>query len=252
MRLKLTVLQRVVLGVAAAGILLTVYTQTYDDGFEGYWWVVPVLIAITLVVIAINPSTESSGPSSSSGSSEPPLWHNPVRQAEVMTEAATSIAAILFKPKMRDLTGNPLTDADSVQLQTMSEESVRISAFTYGYIVSTMLCKKQDRRFFNGEHHKNLRIAFAKVCEVCWKKVYGTTANEGRGYDLAIAGVRQSVEKAKEIELAIDNRMIAGDRHPLLPLYEYLDGSLGRRPPADELEERFAPITKALLVRFNQ
>lgn len=252
MRLNLTKLQRVVIGVTSVGILLTVYQQMSYSGFDGYWWIVPVLIAVGLVVIAINPSPARGAIVPLDAIGNRLLWHDAARQVQVMSDAATAIGAILLQPKMRELVGNPLTDADSVHLQTLAEEGVRIKAFTYGYMIVDLLCKKQDRRYLESEHKRALRMAYARVCEISWKKIYGTTADEGRAYELAVAALRKSVEQTDEIELAIENRVLAGDAHPLAPLYEYLDGSLVKKPLIEDLEMRFSPITKALLVRYNQ
>lgn len=251
MSFQLTLLQRVVLGVAAAGILIAVFLQTSNSYSDfGFWWIVPVALAVGLALLAASPTGQVAlgRPVAANAT---PLWRDQQRQVVVMEDAAKAITAILHRPQMRDLVGDPRTDADSVQLQTIAEEGIKIRAFTYGYILTVILCKQQDRRFFGGPEQSALRQAYANVCAGCWLRVFGGVAREGAESERAVSSLKDTVEKTKELELAIDNRLVAGDKNPLLPLYQYLDGSLVRGPSADQLEARFGPVTKALLVRHS-
>lgn len=240
MRLSLNIWQKALLLLAAIGITSVSIWQTIEYGFEGAEWVWPIVVAVSMALVAL------------SGELDPPANRQfLVSKAPRKRTPSTNEIVNLFRRcqaqvstllEFRELTAFEAQPFDP-RLLEVSQRTVRTTV--YAYVVTVIAVLQTAPEFIASRSFKDFTKVFEEVLEAVWAQRISEGLRKlpnDRGAQEEFAKVRKtSADLLAEIFLGVSKK----DEMPFEPLYRFIETN--RKLSKSALGEKYGEVTRELL-----
>lgn len=257
MRIDLNLWQRLLLLAGAVVIGAIAIYQINSDGFDGVSWILPLVVALALAVLATARNTQSKKIISSDraplkGHSGKKLSLKPIDLNDEETlklalkNAASAVTHLI--PKRTTTFWNLDQPPEQTRDPRAVSSDVSIRSAIFGYVVLSAACNRVSANYASWPSFASATSLLMAMIETAWWSRHG-----GRPADLGTIDPRHLQPSLPNLAasgymLEVLGAMHSGKEFPFASLQAFLEQDISLSP--EKLDAKYGPVTRTLLAQM--